>query len=167
MKFLGKNFLPRKSGKEREGNFKEYSSITDLGSGGGLPGLLLSIIFPEKKFYLIEKSTKKAIFLKNAIDYIDLKNVIIIHGLVNEQKIQSQIITCRAFKDINAILSFTKYFLDNGGIYILYKGKRELIENELLHAKRQFKIKAIIKKISEIKTKERHIVIVKKLNYQL
>ena len=147
--------------------FKKYSSITDLGSGGGFPGLLLAIIFPEKKFYLIEKSIKKTNFLKEAFDLLNLKNVTIINGLANEHKIRSEVITCRAFKDINTILSFTKDFLIGGGIYILYKGKAEMIKEELLIAQKQFKIKVLINKINKIKEKERHIVIIKKTIDQL
>lgn len=138
--------------------FKEYSSITDLGSGGGLPGLLLSIIFPGKKFYLIEKSKKKALFLNGAVDHLNLKNVIVINNLINEQKIQSEVITCRAFKDINTILASTKNFLNIGGVYILYKGKLDIIKNELLIARKQFNIKTVINKIESLNEKERHIV---------
>ncbi len=147
--------------------FKNYSSITDLGSGGGLPGLLLSILFPQKKITLIEKSIKKNIFLKKAINHINLKNVIIVNGLVNEQKITSEVITCRAFKDINTILSFTKKFLNNNGHYVLYKGKMETIRKELSIAEKQFKINSTIHRINEITEKERHVVIVNKIKDQL
>ena len=147
--------------------FKKYSSITDLGSGGGFPGLLLAIIFPEKKIYLIEKSIKKANFLKETVELLNLKNVTIINDLVNEQKIRSEVITCRAFKDINTILSQTKDFFVTGGVYILYKGKSEMIKDELLSTKEQFKIKVSINKINKIKGKERHIIIIKKTIDQL
>jgi 16S rRNA (guanine527-N7)-methyltransferase len=142
--------------------FKKYISITDLGSGGGLPGILLAIIFPEKKINLIEKSKKKVKFLSDAIEYINLNNVKVIEGLVNEQNIQSQVITCRAFKNINTILSFTKNFFNKDGIYILYKGKLDMIKNELIIAQKYFKMTAKINKIDKIKDKERHIVIIKK-----
>ncbi len=146
--------------------FKKYSSITDLGSGGGLPGLLLSIIFPDKKIILIEKSPVKIKFLKDAVNSINLKNVITVHGTVNEQKIGTDVITCRAFKDIYTILTSTKDFFDNGGIYLLYKGRRELIEGELLRTKKHFNIQEEINKIDKIENKERHIVLIKKINYQ-
>ena len=47
--------------------FEKYASITDLGSGGGFPGILLGIVFKEKKIVLIEKSPKKVIFLKDLV----------------------------------------------------------------------------------------------------
>lgn len=143
--------------------FKKYSSITDLGSGGGLPGILLSIIFPDKKIFLIEKSPVKANFLQDAVNNINLKNVTIIKGLVNEQKIETEVITCRAFKDILTILTVTDDFYKRGGVYLLYKARRELIEEELSRAKKHFKIKEEIYKIGKIEEKERHIVFIKKV----
>lgn len=146
--------------------FKDYSSITDLGSGGGLPGILLSIIFPKKKITLIEKSIKKIQFLKEAINQLNLKNTNVINGLVNEQKIETEVVTCRAFKDINTMLTYTNKFLNKNGTYILYKGKLEIIKKELLIAEKKFKINSKIHKINKIKEKERHIVIIKKIKDQ-
>ena len=88
------------------------------------------------------------------------------NGLVNEQKITSEVITCRAFKDINTILSFTKNFLNNNGTYILYKGKMDTIKKELSIAEKQFKINSKIYKINKINEKERHVVIINKIKDQ-
>ena len=56
--------------------FKENTSILDVGTGGGFPGIPLAIIMPEAKFHLIDRIAKK-IKVVNAIkDTLGLKNVI-------------------------------------------------------------------------------------------
>lgn len=137
--------------------FEPYGSITDLGAGGGFPGLLLAIIFPSKHLTLIEKSPKKSLFLNGTVNYMGLKNVSLINGLVGEQIIDSEVITCRAFKSIKEILNMTTSYFSRGGEYLLYKGRAEKIGQELEEA-RSFKLKYNIHKIAENSGKERHMV---------
>jgi 16S rRNA (guanine527-N7)-methyltransferase len=49
-------------------------TIADVGSGCGVPGILLAIFYPDKKFYLIEVTNKKINFLNNAIKILELQN---------------------------------------------------------------------------------------------
>jgi len=143
---------------------KSFYSITDLGSGGGFPGIILGIVFPEKKINLIEKSPKKCIFLDEAKRLLDLKNISINNALVEETDILTDAITCRAFKEINAIIDMTKNFFNRGGIYVLYKARHDKIIEELENAARKHEITYSINKINEAKEKERHIVVINKKN---
>ena len=52
---------------------KPNKTIADLGSGGGLPGILLSITKPKNKITLIESNQKKCYFLRSVIHKLDLK----------------------------------------------------------------------------------------------
>jgi 16S rRNA (guanine527-N7)-methyltransferase len=142
--------------------FSGYVSITDLGTGAGLPGILLALVYPQKKIILIEKSPKKSNFLREAAGKLNLKNAEIINALAADSKIKTESVTCRGFKDINSILSMTEGFLRNNGVYILYKARIDTINEELTAAKERFKFSYSINKIDEIKDKERHIVIIKK-----
>ena len=56
-------------------NFKDNSDIMDLGTGGGLPGIPLSIIFPNVNFHLIDSIKKKIDVVNSVIDELNLKNV--------------------------------------------------------------------------------------------
>jgi len=56
-------------------NFKDNSDIMDLGTGGGLPGIPLSIIFPNVNFHLIDSVKKKIDVVNSVIDELNLKNV--------------------------------------------------------------------------------------------
>lgn len=147
--------------------FSQYKSICDLGTGAGLPGILLAIFFPDKSIKLIEKSHKKVDFLKECIKTLELKNVEIIEDLVENVEITYEVITCRAFKSILEILTLTKKFFYSGGSYILYKGKLEKIKEELKKSTERYKFEYNIYKLEDFKEKERHIVVVKNLNRNL
>ena len=55
-------------------HIKKSENVLDLGSGGGFPGILLSIIKPENKINLLESNNKKCYFLKKVSYELNLKN---------------------------------------------------------------------------------------------
>jgi len=55
--------------------FKEYHSVLDAGTGGGFPGIPLSIIFPDTDFLLVDSIGKKIMVVDNIIQHLKLKNV--------------------------------------------------------------------------------------------
>ena len=61
-------------------NFTPGSRVMDFGSGGGLPGLPLAVLFPEVHFHLIDRIGKKIKVAKEIADAIGLKNVTFQHG---------------------------------------------------------------------------------------
>jgi 16S rRNA (guanine(527)-N(7))-methyltransferase RsmG len=56
---------------------KKEKHLVDIGSGAGIPGILLAIFFPEKRFILIEVKKKKIHFLKKAIEELKLINCMV------------------------------------------------------------------------------------------
>lgn len=58
--------------------------VVDVGSGNGLLGIPLAIALPEKKFVLVETVKKKGSFLKEAVDHLELKNVVLDHRPIQE-----------------------------------------------------------------------------------
>lgn len=77
-------------------NFKPGSNILDIGTGGGFPGIPLAILFPNCKFKLIDsigKKTKVAAAVANAIG---LKNVVVEHRNVIEEKNKYDFVVSRA-----------------------------------------------------------------------
>ena len=54
--------------------FKKGTSILDIGTGGGFPGIPLAIMFPKANFHLVDSIGKKIKVVQNAIGYLGLKN---------------------------------------------------------------------------------------------
>ena len=142
--------------------FANYTEIADLGSGGGFPGLLLAIVFPEKQFQLYEKSVRKCEYLNQAKRDLHLSNVNINNNLVAQSKINSEVITCRAFKSTIEILDMTKAFFAKSGQYILYKGRLETINEELALASKKYKFDFSVEKLGDRQDKQRNMVLLSK-----
>ena len=58
--------------------------VVDLGSGGGLPGIPLAIVNPNKQLYLVESNTKKSSFLLNTTSRLKLKNTTVINKRIED-----------------------------------------------------------------------------------
>lgn len=101
--------------------------VVDIGSGAGLPGIPLAIYYPNTKFYLLEPTTKRANFLKRAIEFLRLKNVEVINEraelLARSNFEKFDIATARAVANINILLELAMPLLKIGGTFIAYKGK--------------------------------------------
>ena len=111
-----------------------YKAIGDLGSGAGLPGMLLAIL-GFKNIHLIEKSSKKAKFLNSCKLRLGL-NINIHNCLIEEMKsINFDTIVARAFAPINKIIELTKNITNYKTKFILLKGKTYLSELESVDSK--------------------------------
>ena len=139
------------------------SVCTDIGSGSGLPGIVLAIIMKHKKsdmkFKLYEKSFHKSNFLKEVTSKFNL-NVEVFHkDIFNEKNLSSDIIVARAFKPLPVILKLLKnnFKFFNEVILFLGKSGREIIEE----VSTEWKIKYEMKK--SITSKESIILKIKGL----
>ncbi len=115
---------------------KSVKNVADFGSGGGLPGIIYAIQFPEIKFSLYEKSPKKQEFL-NLCKKI-APNVEVL-GDIPQNLEGVELVTCRAFKPIDVILDISRKYYSQGGKYFLLKGRLEKIDEEIGLAKKKFK----------------------------
>ena len=99
------------------------SSLSDLGSGAGFPGLILALFNKNKDFHvkLYEKSPVKRAFLKNMSDILSLK--IEIHGNVYENSIDTDYIVSRAFKKLEAIIQVSREIAKKSHKLIILKGQ--------------------------------------------
>ena len=140
------------------------SKILDLGSGGGFPGIITAITNPECKIYLLEKNTKKSYFLKKKIIELGLTNAFVIDKRLEQENDLGifDLITARAFSSTNSILDLTKNNSNKETQYVLLKGTKKTITEELNEINTNNYIYEIIN--TEEKPKERNIVIIKKTN---
>ncbi len=107
----------------------------DIGSGSGLPGIVLAIIMKHKKsdmqFHLYEKSYNKSVFLKEVSKKLKLNTKIFQKNIFDEKNLISDVIVARAFKPIPVILSLANENFKKFKNIILYlgkNGKQTLIE---------------------------------------
>ena len=123
---------------------KNTCSLIDLGSGAGFPGLIIAILAKDRKIRLkvklIEKSTKKASFLREIVNYLNLNvEVLNINALTHAKKLEADLIVARAFKPLKIILRFLDKNTKNWKKVFLFLGKTG--QNELLQASKSWDIK--------------------------
>ena len=126
------------------------SVCTDIGSGSGLPGIVLAIIMKHKKsnmkFKLYEKSFHKSNFLKEVTNKFNLNVEVHQKDIFSEKNLSSDIIVARAFKPLPVILNLIKsnFKLFNEVILFLGKSGGEIIEQVLLEWKMKYELKRSI-----------------------
>ena len=108
--------------------------IVDLGTGAGLPGILLSII-GYKNLHLVEKSPKKSAFIEICKSRLELDYTIHNQPLADVSLSNARYIVARAFAPISKILNFTKQMVTNQTQYVLLKGRSYLEELKLVSNK--------------------------------
>ena len=108
-------------------NKNDIKVCTDLGSGAGLPGIVLGILMKSKKpiFKLIfyEKSYHKSMFLKQMTKKFNLNSEIHQKNIFNEKNLKTDVIICRAFKPLPIIFQIAKTNFKNFKYIIIFLGK--------------------------------------------
>ena len=123
---------------------KNSKNVIDLGSGAGFPGLIVAILAKDRKIpikvNLIEKSKKKALFLKRVINDLKLDtHVLNLNVFELTDKIQTDLIIARAFKPLKTILRLLDQKVENWKKIFLFLGKTG--QNELLQASKIWDIR--------------------------
>ena len=108
--------------------FIKSSSLLDVGTGAGLPGIVIAIIKPDIKISLIDKVGKKIAFIKRVLAELDIKNVQTNHSRVelmtSEEKYDG--IISRAFSNMGEFVQITKHLLKKQGVWYGMKSKKIL-----------------------------------------
>lgn len=89
-------------------NFKQGSNILDIGTGGGFPGIPLAILFPNCKFKLIDSIGKKTRVAAAVANAIGLKNVVVEHRNVIEEKNKYDFIVSRAVMNASDLVKLIR-----------------------------------------------------------
>lgn len=77
-------------------DFKSGSSMMDVGTGGGFPGIPLAILYPECEFHLVDSINKKLNVVREVVTGLELQNVKVTHSRVEEIKETYDFIISRA-----------------------------------------------------------------------
>lgn len=89
-------------------NFQPGSEISDLGTGGGFPGIPLAIMFPESKFLLVDSIGKKINMVNGIVQALGLKNISTSNSRFENLKIKCHFVVSRAVASLDKIDDWTK-----------------------------------------------------------
>lgn len=89
-------------------NFKPGTTVMDLGSGGGFPGIPLAIYFPEVKFHLIDSIGKKIRVATEISQSIGLNNISFSHERAEEEKAKFDFVVSRAVMPMGDLVKIVK-----------------------------------------------------------
>ena len=136
--------------------------IIDVGTGPGLPGIPLAILFPETHFTLLDSNGKKTRFLTQCKLEMGLDNITVVHGRVEEFKPDTpfeQVIS-RAFSAIENMVNWCGHLVDDKGRFLAMKGL--FPEEELTSLPEGYKVEESHSLDVPGCEGERHLIIIRK-----
>src|SRR5262249_6933725 len=101
------------------------TTIADLGSGAGLPGLPLAIALPVATVHLVESSVRKCEFLQRAVRVCDLTNVEVIHARIEQWSASVDVVTARALAPLEVVVEYAAPLLRLSGTLVAWRGQRD------------------------------------------
>ncbi|MCK7593597.1 16S rRNA (guanine(527)-N(7))-methyltransferase RsmG [Pseudomarimonas salicorniae] len=113
--------------------FVSASSLVDVGSGGGFPGIPLALACPSLRVALVETAGKKARFLREAVRTLQLGDRVAVHAMRAEQVpagVGFEVLTARAFGTLAEILRVGGHLLAPGGRLLAMKGRLDEVMAE-------------------------------------
>jgi 16S rRNA (guanine527-N7)-methyltransferase len=141
---------------------KGVGHLLDVGSGAGLPGMVLAIFYPDVPVSLIDAVQKKTAFLSQAKAELHLKNVTVHTGRVEQLRSTEKFdaIISRAFSDLSRFVALSRHLLaDNGKFYAM---KGILPEGEMAALPAGLKLKAVVPLKVPFLDAERHLLVMEK-----
>lgn len=132
-------------------------NLLDVGSGGGLPGIVLAVCRPELQVTTIDTVQKKTIFMRQVKGELGLKNLTVVHARVEtfQPSQPFEMVISRAFSEIALFIDLTKHLIAKNGRWLAMKGVMPSGELECLSAQPS---KTIPLKVAGLDA-ERHLVV--------
>jgi len=113
------------------------ASVADVGSGGGLPGLVWAIARPDLSVTLIEPLLRRTTFLSEAVEELGLLNVRVLRARADEVDESFDVVTARAVADLGKLATWCLPLVRRGGVMLALKGQSAAAEveqwTEVLH----------------------------------
>lgn len=101
----------------------EAARVLDVGSGGGLPGVVIAICCPEMSVACVDAVAKKAAFVQQAAGVLGLSNLRGVHARVESITEPYDVITSRAFATLADLTQWSAGSLGEDGVWMALKGK--------------------------------------------
>jgi 16S rRNA (guanine527-N7)-methyltransferase len=118
---------------------KTNARIADIGTGGGMPGLVLAIVRPDAHFLLIEPMERRCVWLNEQCELLGLENVEVKRGRAEEfhDAFEVDQVTARAVTALRKLVPLAAPLLRDGGELLLLKGAS--VEAEITAAEKVFR----------------------------
>lgn len=129
--------------------FRAGSSVMDLGTGGGFPGIPLAILFPDTKFHLVDSIGKKVRVAIEVANAIGLKNVTFRHARAEEEKQTFDFVVSRAVMPLADLIKIIRKNISPKQQNALPNGLICLKGGELEHEAMPFKHKTSMHNLNE------------------
>lgn len=115
--------------------FSEATNILDVGSGMGVPAIILAILYPDKVVCAVDSNQKKAAFLLQVKIQLKLVNLQVICKRVEQLDISEgfSVITSRAFANLELFVNLTEHLLKANGIFLAMKSSLGIEEANQLN----------------------------------
>lgn len=98
--------------------------VADVGSGAGLPGIVLALMRPDLHITLIDSLERRTEFLNMAVSELSLSDrVSVIRARVEEVADSFEVVTARAVANLSKLLRWTKHLVGKGGQILALKGR--------------------------------------------
>lgn len=139
--------------------------LLDVGTGGGMPGMIIALCQPERACVLLDSNGKKIRFLKQFIADLKLSNVIAIQTRVeNVESIDDlghfDVITSRAFASLTDFVEASQPYMHEHSIIAAMKGL--VPTDELEHIKDQYSCKVIELRVPRL-DEQRHLLLLQRI----
>jgi len=137
--------------------------LLDLGSGAGLPGMVLAILESEREFVLLEANGKKTSFLRHIKACLKLSNVTVVQARAESHRPVASYacVVCRAFAALPVIADLSRPLLVDQGRILAMKGVYP--EPELARLPADFRLRAVHRLQVPGLAEDRHLVEIDKL----
>ena len=134
------------------------SSIVDLGTGAGIPGLMLSIINYEN-VSLVDSNAKKINFINKIIPMLNLKTKIYLQRIENLKNKKYDFLVCRALSNLSNLFFYSQFFLKKNTVLVFLKGKT--VKDEINNAKKKWSFN--YKKYTSLSSKDGRVLVISNL----
>lgn len=129
------------------GLFAPNSTVVDVGSGAGLPGIVVALARPDLKITLLEPLKRRVDFLQEALQLLQLP-LTVVHAKAEQAKGLFHHVTARAVAPLPRLIDATWHLVEKGGSLLAMKGERAAIEiDELPQNKRRKSMDLELKEI--------------------